>query len=394
MRSLTLTLSVSATLLLAGGASLAPGARANTGAPTPAGDTTTTIYEGTRPQGSGTCAGPASSSNVREGQQQLALDKQNNKDVASAADCSTKWQQLNSTISPDQRNALNASLKTGDASAVTKVLTTLGVDASSANQLANYGINLSKTGDSQSSAKTGEIGINAGNDLSSKTTTINNRDDNRVFAPNLSQVSGPVIPGQDRYILRNDCGEIETDLTVSPVLKSRKAGFAIFGIALSGDFSSQKFEDSQRGIQEQVITLLHASVMRSAERGSSYSFTRSAIMMSLESAKRSGLNVDVPATMADLDAQFMGKTDAWKQARNEAIANRNALCKPVTPPPVYREVPPPSAPEMVKLCLATSDKGGRTVYSTVFVSSALGLKIGDRYQNSLVTRIEKCSTPF
>ena len=122
-----------------------------------------------QPQGSGTCAGPADSANVRDGIDQRAQSVQKNKDVASAADCSTKWQQLNSTISPDQKNSLNAALKTGDSSAVSKVLTNLGVDAKSTNDLANYALTQVKTGDSKSSAKTGEV--NAGNSADNYTST-------------------------------------------------------------------------------------------------------------------------------------------------------------------------------------------------------------------------------
>lgn len=202
-----------------------------------------------------------------------------------------------------------------------------------------------------------------------------------------------MIPGQDRYIIKDDCDKIQADLTVSPVLKARRASFALFGIGLSADLSNQKFENLQEGIQGQVMSMLHAAVMRSAERGSSYSFTRSAIAMSLESAKRSGLSVDVSATMADLDAQFTGKPQAWKEARNEAISNRNSLC--TNNPP--SNTPPPSVvvkPELTKLCLATSGRGGKTVYSTIFVASTLGLRIGDRYQNGLVVRIEDCNVQF
>ena len=173
--SIASTLTLSATVLLFGGAISAP--RVNATEQTPTGSSTTTTYEGQRPQGSGTCAGPASSAQNREGEYQTALDKQSNRDVASAADCSTKWQQLNSQINPEQKNSLNAALKTGDSSAVTKVLTTLGVDASSANQLANYGINLSKTGDSKSSAdgKVNFAPITV--DKRTATTTIDSRVD-------------------------------------------------------------------------------------------------------------------------------------------------------------------------------------------------------------------------
>lgn len=90
MRSAKTSLVLSATVLLSAfvaGVSPARATEANPSViPTTVNNNT---YEGTRPQGSGTCAGNASSAQNREGTNQHANDKQSNGNTSAAADCST-----------------------------------------------------------------------------------------------------------------------------------------------------------------------------------------------------------------------------------------------------------------------------------------------------------------
>ncbi len=361
MRSINISLATSATVLLsvlAGGA-IAPSARAtdanpsqqppivvektvNNGQASGSGTSGTLSPVGQDQQKSGYCGTGKRNAQPVNSPGTYTADGNDGSDSASNSGCNSFNQTSNQSMNPEQKQKMSNWMQSNtnaSSEAVSNFASSIGVTLS--NDSASWAsANNSQalkvlTGGASADATGGKVNF-------APSTTVVSKDDNRVFAPNLAQNSAVVIPGTDRYILRDDCDNIQADLTVSPVLKSRKGGFAIFGVAISADGSVQKFEDAQRGIQEQVITMLHASLMRSAERGSSYSFTRSSIQMSLESAKRSGLSIDISATMADLDAQFMSKPNAWKQARNEAIANRNSLCKPTTPP--GREVPPPSTP--------------------------------------------------
>lgn len=358
-------------------------ARANTGAPAPqpqtvnngqaSGSGTSGDYSpnGQDQQKSGICGNADGSTfdvnSPREGSS--GSGKGERSQANGGCNSLSNWAQAN----PEAKASLEAAIRGGDQTQISKALSGSSSEVQSF-VLANPSQALSVlTGGAKADAKISDVG---------KVLFAPSSVDNRI-----TKIDAPTIPvgqqllphlpvGQRSWVVQEaDCNGVVTTTSLVDGNTAWNFGLGLPFASIGGGRS--KPESIEIQAKERKLMRLKA-----------YSATFGSI-------DRTGASQTTKSHIAKTAAIFGDESPEKVAAASEIeFTDGRSACQSVPP---KGNTPPPSVvvkPELTKLCLATSGRGGKTVYSTIFVASTLGLKLGDRYQNGLVTRVEDCNVQF